>query len=162
MAQQKQAAGIWEFRPPTETALFSWCLKKLPKYNGKQIWVKGQQLLKYHIAFQLAPKCRNETEFHVTTEFWQATNKTYFGEAGIVSVVDFQQLQSEGNKKKNSVVRTRKGESHSSDVLRQMIWISVVVFLSLIFNKHLTEEHVKAAILGRRRQISCIVLISFM
>lgn len=39
-------------------------------------------------------------KLYVTTELWQATNKTFFGEAGIVFLADIQQLQSEGNKQK--------------------------------------------------------------
>lgn len=37
MAKQKQAAGIKDFRTSTETILLCWYLKKLPKYNGKQL-----------------------------------------------------------------------------------------------------------------------------
>lgn len=51
MARQKQAAGIQDFKPSTETTLLCWCLKKLPKYNGKQLCVKEQRPLKYQIVF---------------------------------------------------------------------------------------------------------------
>lgn len=68
MAQQKQAAGTRGFRPFTESALLCQRPKKLPKYSGKQLCVKEQRPLKYQTVFQLAPNCRDETEFHVTAE----------------------------------------------------------------------------------------------
>lgn len=37
MAQQKQAARVQDFRPPTETTLLCQYPKKLPEYNDKQI-----------------------------------------------------------------------------------------------------------------------------
>lgn len=111
--------------------------EKLPKDNGKQLCAEEQRPLKYQIVVYLAPKCRKETEFCVTTEFWQATNKTYFGEAGMVSIVYTQNLHKIicSNKvrvtsKIDSVVRSRKGGSHSSGGLRQMIQVAQGFFKS--------------------------------